>query len=106
MQSVHSEATNMGEQPAHQRPDSPRRRLKIYQEEVKLRHTSHWNWDYMSREELDRLASSRRGGDVRTNTDENAAPAARTFFAWAVAAAAAAGLVGTALAWSLRASGG
>ena len=33
-----------------------RKRWKLYTDEVKERHTSHWDWDYMSREELDELA--------------------------------------------------
>ena len=32
-----------------------RRRWKIYQEEAKLRHTSHWDMDYMSREQIEAL---------------------------------------------------
>jgi hypothetical protein len=30
-----------------------KRKFKIYQEDVKLRHTSHWDADYMSREEFE-----------------------------------------------------
>ncbi len=30
-----------------------RKKLKIYQEEVKSRHTSHWDWDYLPTQELE-----------------------------------------------------
>ncbi|NMG04561.1 hypothetical protein [Azoarcus taiwanensis] len=33
--------------------DRATRRFRIYQDEVKLRHTSHWDMDTMSRSELD-----------------------------------------------------
>ncbi len=35
------------------KPAPGRRRFKIFQEEVKLRHTPHWDADYMSRAEFD-----------------------------------------------------
>lgn len=34
--------------------------LKIYQDELKLRYTSHWDWDYMTNEELEALAERER----------------------------------------------
>lgn len=33
---------------------SRKRKFKLHLDEVKLRHTSHWDSDYMSREEFDR----------------------------------------------------
>ena len=38
---------------------SERARFRVYEEQVKTAHTSHWDWDYMSQEELDRLHSRR-----------------------------------------------
>lgn len=38
--------------------DQATRRLKIFQDEVKLRHTSHWDMDTMSRSELDAYMSA------------------------------------------------
>ena len=36
--------------------NSPRRhRFKVYRDEAKERHTSHWDWDYMSQSERDAL---------------------------------------------------
>lgn len=37
-----------------------KRALKVYEEIVKSRHTSHWDWDYLSLHELDRLTSAQR----------------------------------------------
>ena len=30
-----------------------KRKLRIYQEDVKTRHTSHWDWDYFTWEEIE-----------------------------------------------------
>jgi hypothetical protein len=34
-------------------PTPNKRKLKIYQDDVKLRHTSHWDADFMTREEFE-----------------------------------------------------
>ena len=31
------------------------RRFKVYRDEIKERHTSHWDWDYLQRSHLDEL---------------------------------------------------
>lgn len=31
-----------------------KKRLKVFIDDVKLRHTSHWDQDYMTREEMDK----------------------------------------------------
>jgi hypothetical protein len=36
--------------------DRPKRKARIYQEEAKLRQTSHWDWDYLPLKTLERLA--------------------------------------------------
>jgi hypothetical protein len=41
------------------------KRFKIYQEDAKLRQTSHWDWDYLSSEQLEQLAA--------TNTSQSCA---------------------------------
>ncbi len=38
--------------------DRATRKLRIFQDEVKLRHTSHWDMDMMSRSDLDAYMSS------------------------------------------------
>jgi len=30
-------------------------KLKVYQEEVKQRHVSHWDWDYMTTSDIDSM---------------------------------------------------
>ncbi len=35
-------------------------KFKIYQDEVKERHTSHWDWDYLSTEEIEALMDEQR----------------------------------------------
>lgn len=40
-----------------------KKQWKIYQEEAKTRQTSHWDWDYMSREELEAAMKERRQRD-------------------------------------------
>lgn len=41
-----------------------RKPLKIYQDEVKLRHTSHWDADFMSRAEFEAYMGSTRREDA------------------------------------------
>lgn len=36
------------------------KKFKIYQDEIKTRHTSHWDWDYLSTEELEALMDEQR----------------------------------------------
>lgn len=40
---------------------SKMKRFRVYQEDAKTRRTTHWDWDYMSRKELDALAEQIRG---------------------------------------------
>jgi hypothetical protein len=43
-----------------------RRKLKLIRDDVKERHTSHWDLDYLSREELERLMTGKpEAADVR-----------------------------------------
>lgn len=57
-----------------------KRKLKIYQEEVKLRHTSHWDADYMSREEFEAymegktMCQVKRGADAPSGDSGAAGP--------------------------------
>jgi hypothetical protein len=41
-----------------------KRKLKVYVEKVKSSHTSHWDWDYLSRDELDRITSEDPTGAI------------------------------------------
>ncbi|MDX1653618.1 MAG: hypothetical protein R3310_00255 [Candidatus Competibacteraceae bacterium] len=53
------------------------RRLKIYQDEAKLRHTTHWDWDYLSAEEYQALMedqSWRRLADLPAEAARPAEP--------------------------------
>jgi hypothetical protein len=55
-----------------------KRKFKIYQEDVKLRHTSHWDADYMSREEFEAYMEGKtvcqvKKRDARAHTREDAA---------------------------------
>lgn len=36
--------------------ERPKRKARIYQEEAKVRQTSHWDWDYLPMKTLERLA--------------------------------------------------
>lgn len=36
------------------------KKFKIYHDEVKDRHTSHWDWDYLSTEEIEALLDEQR----------------------------------------------
>jgi hypothetical protein len=56
----------------------------IHQEEAKTRQTSHWDWDYLPRAELERL--SRRQRDARAARERR--PRARRRLAWICLAAA------------------
>lgn len=42
------------------------KKFKIYQEEVKERHTSHWDWDYLSTEEIEALMDEQRQREAAT----------------------------------------
>lgn len=56
--------------------ESSKRRFRIFQDEIKLRHTTHWDLDTMSRAELE--AYMQGPAELRTNTEPMipAAPAA------------------------------
>ena len=43
-------------------PARRKRDLKVYVEEVKSTQTSHWDWDYLSQNDLDRLTRQRPAG--------------------------------------------
>ena len=35
--------------------NKPTQKLKIYQEEAKQRHVTHWDWDYMTTSDIDSM---------------------------------------------------
>lgn len=49
-----------------------KRKFKIYQEDVKLRHTSHWDADYMSREEFEAYMEGKTVCQVKRDTHASA----------------------------------
>lgn len=53
---VHFRSDSQGYDHSAGLSEQPSKRLKIFQEDAKLRQTSHWDWDYLSREQLERLA--------------------------------------------------
>lgn len=54
--------------------DRATRKFRIFQDEVKLRHTSHWDMDTMSRSELDAYMNSEHR---QSCADTQEAPATR-----------------------------
>jgi hypothetical protein len=43
-----------------------KKKLRVYQEDAKTRHTAHWDWDYLSWEEIEhRLSDAGIGEDTR-----------------------------------------
>lgn len=47
-------------------------KLKIYVDEVKLRHTTHWDLDFLSRKELDEVMGAETPGKQREDKPESA----------------------------------
>ena len=50
---------------------SKRQRFKIYRDQVKERHTSHWDWDYLSRSELNTMLYEETGDKVVSRRKES-----------------------------------
>ena len=42
-----------------------KRKLRIYQEDVKTRHTAHWDWDYFTWEEIEQQLIEAGVGEVK-----------------------------------------
>ncbi len=51
--------------------DPPKKKARVFTEEVKQRQVSHWDWDYLPREELDRQQAGEAGDvpDLKANED-------------------------------------
>lgn len=49
------------------------KKFKIYQDEVKERHTSHWDWDYLSTEEIEALMDEQRQREAAARAAEDSA---------------------------------
>ena len=48
-----------------------KKKVRVIREDVKERHTSHWDLDYLSREELERLMTpNRESGEARDTEAE------------------------------------
>ncbi len=52
-----------------------RKKFKIHEDKVKTRHTSHWDWDYLSTEELDALVAERRAREAAGHAAAESTPA-------------------------------
>ena len=59
----------MNEQPDPNGHAEERRKAEVHAEEVKGRHTSHWDMDYMTREEMD--AVYREQQDEGSESDQS-----------------------------------
>ena len=76
----------------------PHKAVKIYQDEIKASYTSHWDWDYLSRDEVGRLAGTRsHQAPLRAKGIPDPQPSTRPFLFGAVGAAAAATISGVLL---------
>jgi hypothetical protein len=42
-----------------------KRKLRIYQEDAKTRHTAHWDWDYLTWEEIEQRLKAAGVGEVK-----------------------------------------
>jgi uncharacterized membrane protein YukC len=42
-----------------------KRKLRIYQEDVKTRHTAHWDWDYFTWEEIEQQLKEAGVGEIK-----------------------------------------
>jgi hypothetical protein len=72
---------------------SPGKKKRVYYEDIKAQHTSHWDLDYLSRDELDALYRKNRGES--TGKDRQAPRLFRRRLMIAVLAGAGAGLLAT-----------
>ncbi|MFK7864633.1 MAG: hypothetical protein AB8B95_10460 [Pseudohongiellaceae bacterium] len=48
------------------------KKKRLFREEVKDRHTSHWDLDMMSREELEKVMASTKKPDLKTDKHDSA----------------------------------
>jgi hypothetical protein len=49
------------------------RKMRIYQEEVKTRHTAHWDWDHLTWEEIEHRLKEAGVGEDKEITDNGKA---------------------------------
>lgn len=77
-----------------------KKQWKIYQEEAKTRQTSHWDWDYMSREELETAMKEQRPRDRNqeensssVESDKKAGRSTRVSLVWVIALLIAGGIL-------------
>lgn len=50
---------NEASRESRDRPSTAKERFAVYQEQVKTAHTTHWDWDYLRREDIERLLRER-----------------------------------------------
>lgn len=53
----------------HARGGADKKKPRIHYEQVKARHTSHWDWDYMPHSELEKLLQTSESPPDRQHTD-------------------------------------
>ena len=71
----------------------PRKAMKVFQDDVKVNHTSHWDWDYLPRNEVAQLAAARSyQAPVRTRGSSDPERSIRPLLFGAAGAAATATL--------------
>ena len=72
-----------------------RKSMRIYQDQIKTDYTSHWDWDYLPRDEVARLAATcSHQAPVPANGVSDPRPSTRPFLFGALGAAAAATISG------------
>ena len=59
--------------PPNKTEGKKKKNLRVYMDEVKLRHTSHWDADFMSREEFDAYMRGENVPELKKECDEHAA---------------------------------
>lgn len=50
---------NAASRESRDRPRKTEEKFTVYQEQVKTAHTTHWDWDYLPREDIERLLRER-----------------------------------------------
>jgi hypothetical protein len=63
-----------------------KKNLKVFKEDVKIQHTSHWDWDYLTHAQIDAILKSAQS---ETESGETAAASRRVrIWGWVVTAIA------------------
>lgn len=60
-----------------------KKNLKIFKEEVKIQHTSHWDWDYLTHAQIDSILKQARS-ETPDMVESGKRPRRRRVFSWAL----------------------